>query len=292
MFKLPINIFNNDLYSITGVNAKNVSISYIDLQYTTSTTCTTLQSGNNYPITVSPNVFSKSIQLDYVDISFKHYTINNEIEDMKILLDNLKNEINKSYFKQLTNLGEKHRITAPMNSFDINISDIKLKYNSKDKNISQNVSRDIISKLMMSSNYIATICRFGPAQWIISNTNTYRYILENIDSANLTFNNNNMLFGNMPYIVDDLIDDDIILIGRKNDSTTPGLHCFILTDENKNIYFEKFSDVSNYQRTYRFYYKIDLIGTTPEYNFLKLNTRTISYYRAKKLKRIKEVYGI
>ncbi len=287
--QIPISVFNNDFYSINGVNAINVNISYMDFQYSTTTCTTTIPTGNgSYPITVSPNVFTKSIQLDYLDISFNPYSRNSDIENMKLLFDNIRVELNKSYFKRLTDLGEKHRITAPMNSFDINMRDIKLKCKLEKKS----VSRNIISKLMMASNYIAAIGRFGPAQWILSNSNTYKYILENIESDDLTFSNNIMTFGNIPYVVNDLIDDDIMLLGRKNDSTSPGLHCFILTDKNNNIHISEIINSYDYQKTYRIYYKIEEIGINPEYNFLKLNPRTLSYYRAKKLKRIKEVYGV
>lgn len=287
--KIKSEFLNNVYYSVNNVNSPQVNISYMDYQYSTTSSTTTFQNGNgSYPITISPNIYTKTIKLDYLEISLNPFMNINNMNVEQLIFSQIRNEIDKSYIKKLTELGKKHRISAPVNSLDINIKDIKLQCEPENKS----VSRNIISKFMMANNYIATIGRIGPAQWLMSNSKTYRYILSILDSNDLTFVNNNIMFGNIPYVVNDLIDDDIMLLGRKNDVTTTGIHCFILTDDNGYIYFqEDISSMYNLQKQYRIYYKIEDYGSNPEYNFLQLNTRTISYYRAKKLQRIKDVYG-
>lgn len=287
--QIKIELLNNDFYSVTGVNAQKVNISYMDFQTTTTTTSTTTsQYGNMYPITISPNVFTKTIQLEYLDISLNPYFDFKDMKNVYFLYDKIKSEINKSYFNKLTELGDKNRDTAPVNMLDINLKDIKLNF----KNENRNISRQIITKFNTSSSYIATTGRIGPAQWILSNSNTYKYILSHLDSDQLEFKDHKLMIGNIPYLVNDSVDDDIILFGRKNRVDSSGIHCFILSDDSKNIYFQEICDSVTYQKRYRIYYKIDDIGINPEYQYLELKTRNISYYRAKKLQKIKELYGL
>ena len=276
MQKIKTELFDNKFYIVKGVNNK-ANIQFVDLQKTSS------QQGQ-----ISPQIFTKNIQLHRLDIPVSINANINDLQETYILYNHIKNEINKEYFKLITELGEKNRIDAPMNHFDISITKLKEIYPNHD------IGKIIISKFISSSNYIATEGRIGPARWITSNNKTYKYILDNLLDS--TYLDNNLLIGNIPYIINDAIDDDIILLGRKNTISQPGVFCTILTDENGYIIIQEHFNYQDYnpgiyQKTLSIYYSVDEIGFNPKTQFLKLNTKSLGYYRAKKLQRIKELYG-
>jgi hypothetical protein len=274
MQKIKAELFDNKFYIVKGVNKHKINVKFIDLQRSS--------------FSISPQIFSKNINLHNLDIIIEENVLldrTNDIQKTYFLYNYIKNEINKAYFKIITELGEKNRINAPMNKLDIiNIQNIN--------DDSSSISKKVYSKLISASNYIASEGRLGPAQWLVSNNNTYKYILNYLLDMNLSYDtNDNLLIGNIPYIIDDLIDDDIILIGRKNNIDQPGVICTILTDENDNIITQEYSNISFYQKTLSIFFSVDDIGINQKHQFLKINTRSIGYYRAKKLQRIKELYG-
>jgi hypothetical protein len=290
--KINIKYLENDIYSITPTKNITSSISYIDFNYTSPQPV--VQSNNilNYTKgvilsgynTVSPNVYLKNIQLRRLEIPINTYlcNTNNTIQIFNVI----KNEINKDAFKLMTSLGEKNRITAPTNITNLDIKTLKQKYNDR-------LSRSIISKFISTSNYIANQGRLGAAQYLISNFKTYNYILSNLDTIYLFYDKNGNLFidsGHTTYLIDDLVDDDIIIFGRKNRNDQSGVHCAILTDENNDIIFQKMSSFDNFNTKLIMFYEVFDIGKNPEYQYIKINTRTLEYYRNKKLQRIKKLY--
>ena len=44
-------------------------------------------------------------------------------------------------------------------------------------------------------------------------------------------------------MINDFIDDDIILVGRKNSLEQPDTKCFILVDDQKNVLFHEISHI-------------------------------------------------
>ena len=280
MQKIKAELFDNPLYTVTHTNTDKLSVSFVDFNTTPAT--------NLSMSSITPSVIIKNIQLHRLDISIPNTRFQNnaELQETHILYNYIKNEINKEYFKIITKLGEKNRIDAPTAAFDVFIDTLK-----KDK--TPNIGRRIYSKFLSASSYIASNGRMGPAQWLTSNFKTYKYILNYLDMELVYDNNSNLLIGNIPYLVNDLIDDDSILIGRKNSITQTGCHCTILTDKDGYIITNEHvnTEYYDYNKTISVYFSVDDFGITPQTQFLKIGTRSLTYYRCKKLQRIKELYG-
>ena len=262
--------FENDFFSIKGTPQLNTSLVFFDFQYvSTPIGLNGMSILINQMPSISPNVFQKNIQL-------KQLVFNNTLN-----MSDIKNHLDKEFIKIMSDLGEKHRETAPKN-FDININDMRRKGMSPD--------RGIIAKLNNVSNYIAVEGRIGPAQFIVSSIKTYQYILKYIGGMNYLFKGNDLWIGNMPYKIDNSVEDDIILLGRKNQIDQPGVHCLILTDDDGYISFQPIVD-PNFNTKVILHYNIVDVGFHPQYQFFKINTRDITYYRNLKLQKIKEIYG-
>lgn len=280
--KIKLELFDNKLYTVNSVQDINVKFMFIDFPSLSS------QSSPNQYSVFQPNLFTKSFQLNRLDIPISISNSNHhQFNITEILYRNIYNEINKEYFKVITQLGEKNRINLPMNNLDINISKIKSKYQDDEDKI----SKAIINKFQLSGNFIATEGRIGPNQWIVSNYKTYKYILNYIETDHISFDDNNNIVIGKPFIIDDNIDDGIILTGRKNDIQSPGVHCFILCDKDNNIIINEINSFDIFSKIYSINFAIDSTGLNPEKQFLKINTKTIGYYRMKKLQKIKEIYG-
>lgn len=279
--KINTKYLENDIYSITNSKKITASLSYIDFSYTAPPPTLNVSS-SSYGM-VSPGVYVKNIQLKRLEISINNYCNTNNTEQ---IFNIIKHEINKDVYKMITQLGEKSRIEIPSNISDFNLKILKEKY--KDR-----LSRAILSKFISLSNYIGNQGRIGPAQYAISNFKTYNYILNNLDPIDLSYDKSGNFFidnGHTPYLIDDLIDDDIIIFGRKNSNNQSGVHCAILTDDNNDIIFQEISSFGEINKSLIMFYDVFYIGNNPEYQYIKINTRTIGYYRNKKLQRIKELY--
>lgn len=275
--KINIKYFENEKYAIKQTYNKISQINFLDFQHVLPTT------SSYYSSTIGINSYTKTINLRTLEIPFNQFALqNNDLLYQQQLLFNIKNSLDNEFCKKITVLGEKHKKLDL--KFDINISE-QLRIN-KDANI----GRYIFNKLNSTSNYIATQGRISSANYLLSNKKTYNYILSYLSSSdiNLIYENNKLKISNMTYIIDDNIDDDIIICGRKNDISQPGVHCLILTDNNNNIYFDQIQDFQSYPETKLImYYDIFEIGNNPEYQYFQINTRTLSYYRKMKLDKIK-----
>lgn len=281
--KINIKYLENDLYSIRQTQTTRSSISYFDFNYSPPVQTLNLSSYG----TVGPNVYLKNIQLKKLEFLIDPYL--NEYMVSQVCFETIKNEINKDAYKLITSLGEKNRLTAPTNITNFNIKELKEKYGDR-------FTKSVMSKFISICNYIASQGRIGPAQYVISNPKTYKYILSNLDTIDFTYDKNGNFFidnGHTPYIVDNLVDDDVIIFGRKNKIDQSGVHCAILTDENNDIIFHKISSADTFTQQSKLvmYYEVFDVGVNPEFQFMKINTRTLAYYRFLKLKKIKELYG-
>lgn len=255
---------DNQFFSIKGTQQQDTNLVFIDFQY--NATLSTIS-------TISPNVFQKTFKLNPITFINRNLTYK-EIQD----------ELNKDYIKKISDLGEQHREldTVQTKKFDINIQDMKKRGMTPD--------RGIIAKLYNASNLIAVEGRIGPAQFIVSNSKTYNYILNYIGSVGV-FKGNELWIGNMPYIINKAVEDDKILLGRKNQIDQPGTHCLIMVDDNGYIQFQEMKNPDNFDTKLVMYYCIDDVGFHPYYQIMKLETRDITYYRNLKLQRIKQIYG-
>lgn len=276
MHEITPKLFENKFFTINGAgtNSNSVIINSIDMQYATQSTNI---SHSITQVAMSPTIFQKAFIFKPISILVKRNF--QYAEDVRFLYNSIKNEIYKEFFKQIEILGEQNRTTNI--KFDIDISEIK-------KN-SKNIGRSILARLNNASNYIASQGRIGPAQWLVSNNKTYNYILSYLIDLNLNYNaDGQLMIGNTPFIIDELIDDDIILIGRKNSIDQPGVHCIIRTDSSSNINFQEYSSY-NSDKNYILETAIDSIGFQPHFQYFKIKTRSIGYYRMLKLQRLKEL---
>jgi len=254
-------LLDNNFYTIKGTTQDTTNIRFVNFQYG-----------------VSPNIYQKAVKVQSLTFLNKDITIKD-----------IKNEIDKDFFKIITGLSNQHSEIASSilpnisKKFDINIKDLKSKGLS--------VDRTIIAKFNNVSNLIAVEGRIGPSQYIVSNNDTYNYILNYIGHNQFLFHNGIMMIGNMPYIINDNIEGDIILLGRKNRIDQPGVHCLILTNDKGDILFDTTYDPKMINKKVTIYYKIVDLGTHPYYQFYSIKTRNIAYYRKLKLKRIKDLYG-
>ena len=285
--KIETKLFNNDFYEIKGIKDTNFNINYVDLQGTLNSIPTSTYQGlplyqhmsqslNNMQ---TLTVYSKNIKLKQLFIEID--PLINFIDSNFLICQQIKYEIDKEFFKLVTNLGTQHR-------------DIDLKFDLTDRQLDKSTDKYelIIARLMNASNYIATQGRIGPGQWIVSNGKNYNSILNHIKNINLLYKNNNLIIRDKPFIINDLIDDDAIIIGRKNKIDQPGVHCFLLTDENDNIIFTEILNPMSYKKTLIVQYAIESIGNQSYLQYFRINTKDISYYRYKKLQKIKDLYGL
>ena len=102
--------------------------------------------------------------------------------------------------------------------------------------------------------------------------------------------NDGLWIGNIHFIVNENVENDKIIFGRKNSIDQPGIHCIICGD--KDIVLQEFVDPNNFNTKLVMNFKILDVGFHPEYNYNKTDTKSLSYYRNQKLKRIKEIYGV
>ena len=274
--KINAQLFDNKFFTIKNdkTNSSSVTVHCIDIQYSN-------QYISQSPSTVPPMLFQKTFKFNPINILFERNFMSDYRNEINHLYNNIKNTIFNDFFKKVAILGEQNRLTNI--KFDIDISEIK-------KN-SSNIGRSIIARLNNASNYIASQGRLGPAQWFASNNKTYVYILSYMTDLNLTYNNDGQLMiGNAPFIINDLIDDDMILLGRKNSIEQPGIHCIFKTDSDSNIRFQEYSSIG-YRDNINFIteYAMDDIGSKPCLQYFKINTRSIGYYRKLKLQRLKEI---
>jgi len=275
--KIPIKLFEieNKFFTIKNADTdKNfVNIIYLDMQQST-------QTESQYPTILSPTIFQKTFKFSPINILITRNFMSNYKDEIILLYNNIKNIILTDFFKKALILGEQHSLINI--KFDIDVSEIK-----KD---SKHIGQTIINRLANASHYIAAEGRIGPAQWFVSNNKTYNYILSYMTDLGLDYNSDGqLLIGNAPFIIDELIDDDVILLGRKNVIEQAGIHCIMRTDSDSNIIFQEYSGIGG-DVNFTMQYAMDYVGSKPCLQYFKINTRSIGYYRKQKLKRIKELY--
>lgn len=266
--KIKINDLHNNLYLLNEVQSKDVDFYYLPPK--------------NYSPNYSPNTSMipieiaevKHIKLDklvfYVRKNFNsNWDYNYEI--FHIIKKGLDNE----YVKNALEFGKLNRENSKY--FDID-----------NINITEN---EIVSKL----NHINSIIKSSPSSsdsdsdvWLLSNNQTFDHINNKIQKYS-TWNTKCKLgefaIDNMIYIINDLVEDGMILIGQKS-------ICHILTDTNGNIVFEQRENDYNIELT--MYFSFINNDYSPESKYFYISVRDIRYHRKKKLQKIqkiRELYG-
>lgn len=262
----------NKFFTIKGTTNIDTTVMFVDFQYSPGPSMNLLNNNasnlNSIP-TISPNVYQKTFHLN--SLTFTNIDINLEI---------IQNELYKEYFKILSELGDQHREKSPAKNFDINVSEMRRKGMAPD--------RGIIAKFNSASNLIAVEGRIGPAQFIVSNSKTYNYILNYIGQMQFLYKGNELWIGNMPYVIDENVENNKILLSRKNRIDQPGIHCAIMVDEEGYILFQEIVNPNNFETKLVMNFCVDSVGFHPHYQVMKIDTRSIAYYRNQKLLRIKQ----
>jgi len=273
--KINIKHLENELYSVKSTPNKICNIQYFDFQFGTSN----LNSSSTSIQTISPNIMQQNITLDSsVEIEFSYYHQYNPNDDIYIF-NAIKNKINNDFCKNVTILGNKHRSDGV--KFDINIKEIKELYPI-------DYQKRIYYKLNNASNYISKESRYGPSTFFLVNNKTYDYILTNLTDQLLSYNNKNQItINSAPFIINENIDDDIIVTGRKGTLDQPGLHCVINTDDQENLNIIEQHNYGTYLgKKYILHYKIFELGNNSFKSYLNMNTKSLAYQRFKKLQKI------
>jgi len=267
--KIKIDVFNNEKYTVKGTSNQTCVLSYID--YTTNFS-------GNYP-SISSNVYSKLINLNSLNINVNlPANINSPYFDYNIFWNNVinifKEEINKEFIKMSIILGNKHR--EKTGKFNLNIN--------------KKSSKEIVKNLYLANNKIVSNSRYGPAQWIISNSNINEILS---DYCFDNFTKDFKCFDSLKYFINENIDNETVIIGRKNTIDGPGIHCLIQTDDNGfiNLYEVKpYNSFNPFNTNISIFYSLVDIGNFPEYEYYVLNTNSVNYYRHQKLLKLKELY--
>jgi len=268
---------DNDMFTISPVNELRCQISY--MSYNSNATQHIIPSSNTYPSQLSINLNSKIISLKRISFSInRNYTedqINSYVKSI------VKTELRSKFIPIILELGNKNIFninsdTKKIDNFDIIIDKIEKKHSQEIGNKKNDkIRNDICSKINISSSYIAINGRIGPANFYLSNSKTHNFLNKYLYDGN-----------KVKYEIDNSIKESCIIIGRKNTIDNNGVHCFIYSDNKKNIIFDKTE--TPYSTDYSFYYSIESIGSSSENQYLSLHTKSISQYRLEKIKKINE----
>jgi hypothetical protein len=249
MLKIKPDELNNEFFSIIKSNTPNLCIYCMDY--------------------LSNQLLEKTYYINEV-ISFPYISEETAILPTYYIKKLITNSAIEK-ISELASINRRNNIEYVSRRLDISVEALKKTYPDN------NISRMILSKIISASTFIATNGRIGPAQYMISNFTTYEHLIRYISQKmELVFDRNVLNLGGTHYYFDEQIEDGHVIFGRK-DVENSGVSCLILTDDDGYIKMYK-----GYSDLY-FYYKIIVCG---ENQYLKINTRDITYYRKKKLEKL------
>lgn len=267
---INISELENDFYSVSDSFYSVYTSQVIEYTNTTQTQTASLTRGSLYTSlysTIQPNVYRKTTQLDNYVFDCK---LNITQDELNYHIKNtIKTQLNNDFITKLYDVSSDGRKkTSDNGRFDISLKNFK--YN-QDKNVV-----NIYDKFISLCNYIAISGRIGSGTFMMFNKNVYNQLYKYI--------NNNIYSNTIHYEISDLITNDVIIFGRKNELSHPGIHAIIQTDENNNIKF--IQSETPYNTRYCYSFKIDTFGSTVENQYLMVDTKNLSDYRYEKLKQI------
>lgn len=214
---------------------------------------TRLQEETNYPGIIAPRVQSKAIQAGTLEISTA--LKRTEIEDIKanlgidivqkmesILVNELSQTISKQIVEKLFEMGNLNRQSAPgyttataaTTVFDLNVDAYLGATGAPGGETSHAVQRKLVTKILHTSNYLATEGRVGPAQFVVTNGRLGAALADiagyTINPVKSKVNAAGQLYpmgtiGDVQIYIDPymLYNDNRMLIGRKNNPDQPGI---------------------------------------------------------------------
>jgi hypothetical protein len=288
MYNIPIKVFENEFYNTIKTNKQNCIVKTIDFIITGSNNNTNTNTYNGQPLssftsnnfsTISPTIIQKNIILKPLTIKLSSFNYQNTIQELIKIIDN---KLKTEFFNKVSNI----ITTSKEVNFNFSITQLEKKYSKKDIMPHRQIGEIILSKIFNGANYITKESRMGPANWVVLNKKTYDKLYKHMTELILTYDKNgNIVLNNIPILVNDLILDNEILLGRKNRIEETGINAFLLTDENDNLLIYKTSNISTINSDFTIYYAVEELGTA-EVNYLKINTTNLAEIRYKKLQKI------
>lgn len=261
--KISIELFDNNFYNIVKTNNVNLQTNIIEFVQSNSTL-----------------VFNK-ITLKKLIVPINKF--NNIEHNLQVLYKTIDLNIKNEFFKKVEKLGSKNNDVK----FDFSIRQLEAKYSDHDTKSHKQLGEIFLNKISNGIQYIAINSRRGPAHWAVVNKKTFNKLYQHMTEMKLTFDkNNNLLINNTQLIVEDSINDDEILLGRKNKLDEVGIGVFLLTDDNDNLLINEQINPGNFNSAFVIYYGVEELGNNPEINYLKINTTNIAEQRYMKLKKI------
>lgn len=240
--------------------------------------------GIKYPDVMGPDIWEKSGILNSLIIEFEEGEVFN-------MMDILKEQIRKSFIEKIKDLGELNRTSKdvpPSDRFDLNMIEFKKKELIEGKNESESIARRMLPQIIRCGSMIAHNGRIGPGNYLLMNKNTYEYLEPFFQSLGNIYYNNDQFddfykscryakrnpledeiiiakFSSFDIIIDEGVDDDRIIMGRKNEIDMPGVIVPLLTDEEGNVSYEKKDNKIELK------YKVVDIGFFPERQYYSIH---------------------
>jgi len=226
MWEIKTNIgksLKDSLYPILSTELDDIRMSFIDFK------CE-----DEFDIG-SPNIYTKDIKLKTVPV---------EIIDDNDIETSLSNHLDSEFIQLVKYVSIKNRISNKIinENFDISIEKLINEFGNA------SAIEKIIFKLNNCSSYIATNGRIGPAQYIITSEKINNFILSEENINNVYFK----------LYINRNIENENIIVGRKNDIDQPGISLII----NENSFNDITSD--NGKLIMNLKYKFSVNGFYPE----------------------------
>lgn len=192
------------LYNIISTDARDSSVKIMFVDYRESTE----------EEKKDPNINSLSIDIFEQEVELKMELVEIKNDNMP---DSVMDYLNKEFVQIVQKQSDKNRnsIDSPKNDegnskFDIDYNKILESSNG----VSMQILRKIVAKLNNLSNWLAVTGRIGAGKYIISNSETNKFLLETTNS----------LMDNLfRFVVDDTVENGKIIMGRKNSFDQPGI---------------------------------------------------------------------
>jgi hypothetical protein len=211
---------NDDLYTIRFTDQNELELLFVDFKYDID------ENNSDY---FGPDIFTQKTKV------FK--------KRIEIINDDIIKSVNDTIYSEFTKMakieGLLNRDKSKMgDKFDIDFKkwEIDLKKTGSD-NIPNALLRRLVAKINNCSNFIATDGRIGPAQFVITNEKTHNFFER--------YSENYMNLGFIRYYINNELEDCDIILGRKNESTQPGV-LFIMNENNIGLSKRVFSEQDPY----------------------------------------------
>jgi hypothetical protein len=212
----------------------SIKIMFVDFKYNKDT------SGLGV---VSSDIFTNEIHLKKEFVEIKDDNIH----------ESLSNFLNEEFLKIVERLADKNRNSkdSPMNGeFDMDYAKIIEELPIQDPNL---LTRKVVAKINNLSNWIATTCRIGPGQFIITNSITNEFLLK-------TYNNSQLY----RLFVSNSLESGKIIMGRKNSFDQQGILLVLNENSLNDIGYKNGKSYVN------LIYAFSINGFYPEKNYYSM----------------------